>query len=74
VHNNRLALLDPLCLLSRKKVGNPTRLADLSHLNELLGYDKEGHSQCIADYLHASQSADTAELSALAQPVRAASV
>ncbi len=74
VHNNRLALLDPLCLLPRKKVGNPTRLADLSHLNELLGYDEEERSQCIADYLHASQSADTAELSALAQPVRAASV
>jgi len=72
LHNNRMALLDPLCLLPKRKVGTAWRLTDLSRLCELVGYDAKAWEQCVVDYLHASHSVNTVELLALAQPAEPA--
>ncbi|MES2606518.1 MAG: hypothetical protein V4603_16405, partial [Pseudomonadota bacterium] len=65
-HNNRLALLDPLCLLPGKRITNPQRLADIDRLLELLSYDAAQRAQCIKDYLQSSRTADASSLRALA--------
>ena len=65
LHNNRLALLDPLCLLPVRKVGTAQRLADLSRLAELLGYGDNDAAHCLSDYLQQCRSVDVPALRAL---------
>lgn len=75
LHNNRLALLDPLTLLRRKRITNGQRMADLSRLMELLSYSDDQREQCIKDYLHSSRTVDATSLQALAihsTPIRTA--
>ena len=72
LHNDRLALLDPLCLLKARKVGTAQRLTDLARLAELLGYDDEQATQCLADYLQQCRSVDAPALRALMPTARTA--
>ena len=65
LHNNRLALLDPLCLNHRFVVGSAHRINDLRHLSELLSYSPAQRAQCVEHYLQHSRSANQAALLAL---------
>ncbi|HTR01000.1 MAG TPA: hypothetical protein VMH83_13460 [Candidatus Acidoferrum sp.] len=76
LYNNRLALLDPLCLARKWRIDSAHRINDLRRLWELLSYDVEQRAQCFHDYLQQSYSVNAASLQALmpsAEPVRSAS-
>jgi Bacterial lipid A biosynthesis acyltransferase len=64
-YNNRLALLDPLCLRRPRRISNPQRLADLTRLLELLSYSPAQQAECLQDYLHSSHTVDVPSLHAL---------
>ena len=66
LHNNRLAVLDPLSLLHGKRITSTQRIADLVCLMDLLSYSNAARAQCLKDYLHSSRTADAGAVAALA--------
>lgn len=65
LHNNRLAVLDPLCLQRLNRSESQLRADDLQHMLALLSYTGQQQAQCVDEYLHASHSVDCKSLLAL---------
>jgi KDO2-lipid IV(A) lauroyltransferase len=67
LHNNRLAVLDPLCLQKVSTVDTQARVEDLKRLLALLSYTALQQAQCVDEYLSVSHTADRTQLRALMQ-------
>ncbi len=67
LHNNRIAVLDPLCLQRNKTTDNRARIQDLNRLLALLPYSAQQRAQCIEEYLQVCHTADIPKLRTLMQ-------
>lgn len=71
LHNNRLAILDPLCLTAVPYPDATQRHTDIDRLCTLLGLSFPRKAQFLAEYLRNSRSAEPAALRALFKADRA---
>lgn len=70
VHNNRLAILDPLLLDSVREVKSGPRLRDLNRLMEQAGFGPAQQAQCQQEYLQQSAQAVQRGLLPAPRPTR----